>query len=224
VSAVRWTAKGNLVVTGGHLATVQQLQLVAPILAQTFSEAYSTAVTPITLPHTRANVKWSKILINGLPTGVSDSQGPYTPEECHTALTAENPSYAPLLIAQSPSWVKPPQSYTNGSSSSIVVAFEDPDGTKARTLLGAKYLYAFGTRASLQKWKQRPTTTKQPSSYEDDMEIVTAPSQLPSTFLFSGQAPAAATPGTRQSAVRQPMATQSATARNASAIGRKARK
>ena len=95
ISAVRWTAKGNLVVTGGHMATAQQLQLASPLLAQAFASAYSTAVTPITPPRTRANVKWSKILINGISTGVTDSRGPYSPDECHMALTSENPSYAP---------------------------------------------------------------------------------------------------------------------------------
>jgi hypothetical protein len=157
VSAVRWTAKGNLVVTGGHMTTAQQLQIASPLIAKAFTDAFSTAAAPITTPHTRANVKWSKILINGLPTGVTNSRGAYTPDECHTALVSENPSYTPLIIAQKPSWVKPPSTFTTGSSSSLVVAFEDLDGTKARTLLGAKHLYAFGTCATLRKWKQRPT-------------------------------------------------------------------
>jgi hypothetical protein len=199
ISAVRWTAKGNLVVTGGHTASEQQLQLATPIITKAFTDAYSNAETPFSAPLTRANVKWSKILINGLPTGVSNSRAAYSPDECHTALASENPSYSPLIIAQKPSWVKPPHSFTPGSSSSLVVAFEDPDGTKARMLLGAKHLYAFGTRATLRKWKQRPTPPTPPSpSTTNTTEIVVAPAQQPSPFTFSGPV-SAAKPATRRS-------------------------
>ncbi|KAF8483156.1 hypothetical protein F5888DRAFT_1776445 [Russula emetica] len=213
VTAARWTAKGNLVVTGGHLTTAQQLQLASPIITSAFKEAFSASVPPLTIFHTRANVKWSKILINGLPTGVTDSRGAYTPDECHAALASENPSYIPLIIAHKPSWVKPPSQYTAGSSSSLVMAFEDPDGTKARTLLGAKHLYAFGTRATLRKWKQRPTQPSPPSpppdnsDDDDDTEITVAPSQLPPTFTPSG-------PGASTLAAPKPMATRRSKAKN----------
>ncbi|KAF8484257.1 hypothetical protein F5888DRAFT_1812166 [Russula emetica] len=135
-----------LSVTPPQPNTSQQLQIASPLITKAFMDAYSTTVTPFTPPHTRANVKWSKILINGLPTGVTDSRGAFTPDKCHTALASENPSYSPLIIAQKPSWVKPPHSFTAGSSSSLVMAFKDPDGSKARALLGAKHLYAFSTR------------------------------------------------------------------------------
>src|SRR5882672_10675804 len=59
-----------------------------------------------TTPKTRANVKWSKILINGVPTGKSQSREPYNPDECHQALLENNPAYVSLTIMQKPSWVK----------------------------------------------------------------------------------------------------------------------
>lgn len=108
VSAVRWTAKGNLIITGGHMIMAHQLQLIFPIIAKALTEAYSSPVTPLTAPLTHANVKWSKVLINGLPTEVTDSRGAYTSNECHAALTAENPSYSPLIIAQNPHGLSPP--------------------------------------------------------------------------------------------------------------------
>jgi hypothetical protein len=213
ISAIRWTAKGNLVVTGGQLTTAQQLQLASPIIAKAFTDAYSTTVTPFASPHTQANVKWSKILINSLPTGVTDSRGTYTPDECHTALASENPSYAPLIIAQKPSWVKPSNLFTPGSSSSLVMAFKDLDETIARALLGAKHLYAFGTRATLRKWKQRPTQPIPPTPKSDGTEIIVSPSQLP-LFIFSGSVPAESRPVILPAAVLQPMATRSAKAKN----------
>jgi hypothetical protein len=162
VAASWWTANANLVITGGHLTTAQQLRDCTEILARALSEDQSM-LDDVPLPHppTRPNVKWSKVLINGIPTGVQfDRENAYSPEECHEALASENPYYASLLVTQKPSWVRPPTSYTTGSSSSLVVAFEDPDGCKAKALLADKYLYAFGARATAKRWKQRPSKSK----------------------------------------------------------------
>ena len=80
------------------------------------------------------------------------------------ALAAINPSYATLQITQKPSWVRPPSSYTHGSASSLSVAFEDPDGTKMKALLTERYLYAFGNRCSVKKWKYRLNKPKDNSN------------------------------------------------------------
>jgi hypothetical protein len=94
------------------------------------------------------------------------------------------------------------------------MAFEDPDGTIARALLGAKHLYAFGTRAMLRKWKQRPTQPIPPTPKSDDTEIVASPSSSTTSFIFSGSVPAVSRPVTRPVAALQPMATRSAKAKN----------
>ena len=91
ITAIRWTAKGNLVVTGGPNVMLHQLQLAAATIAQAFANSYTASVTPLP-PPTQANIKWSKLLINGIPTGTSDSCGVYLPKECHLALVATNPS------------------------------------------------------------------------------------------------------------------------------------
>jgi len=157
IFAVRWTAKGNLVVIGGHNVMLHQLQLVVSTIMQMFAKAYSAAVNP-TPPPTWANVRWSKMLINGLPTGVSNAQATFTPKECHQSLAANNPSYSILPITQKPSWVHPPSSYKANSSSSLVVAFKDPDGERLKSMLVACFLYALGTRATVKKWKQKAPT------------------------------------------------------------------
>ena len=77
----------------------------------------------------------------------------YSPNKCHTALAAINPSYSTLTIMQKPSWVHPPSSYKQDAVSSLSVAFEDPDGTKSKALLAECHLYLFGTRATVKKWK-----------------------------------------------------------------------
>jgi hypothetical protein len=116
----------------------------------------------------RPNVKWSKISINGVPTGVSNQCAAYDPAECHKALTSTNPSYTHLTVMQQPSWVCSPSSYSEHAVSSLSVAFEDPDGSKLKAMLVERYLYIFGTRATMKKWKHRPPihkgTTQNPAA------------------------------------------------------------
>jgi len=101
------------------------------------------------------------IIINGLPTGASDDRGPYSPAECHEALLATN--HATLTITQLPSWVRSPSSYTPGTTSSLSLSFEDPNGSKLKALLTERYLYDFGTRATVKKWKHHQHVLKDSS-------------------------------------------------------------
>ncbi|KAH9963468.1 hypothetical protein BJV74DRAFT_870909 [Russula compacta] len=59
----------------------------------------------VTQSQIRSNVRWSKILIHSIPTGVSEEQVAFSPEECHKALTKENPMYTTLTVTQPPSWI-----------------------------------------------------------------------------------------------------------------------
>ena len=194
LAAIRWTAKGNLVVTGGPTSTPHTLQLAAPHISNIISSTLSLPSNR-TLAQPRANVKWSKILINGVPTRASSGAGPNTgpasPDLCHSALAAINPSYASLTITQKPSWVRPPSSYTPSSISSLSVAFEDPDGSKLKQILAERYLYIFGHRALVKKWKYRQPKTKDNSKStavkhtqdgdtpdEEDIDITSTPATI----------------------------------------------
>ncbi|KAH8979526.1 hypothetical protein EDB86DRAFT_3088784 [Lactarius hatsudake] len=105
---------------------------------------------------TRENCKWACLLINGIPTGASLTRGPYTPSELHAALLADNPAYRKLRLTQPPSWVRAPSSYTPGSVSSVVMAFEDPSGDSLRSLMAERTLFAFGHSGELKRWKAKP--------------------------------------------------------------------
>ncbi|KAF8261100.1 hypothetical protein EI94DRAFT_1810805 [Lactarius quietus] len=138
ISATQWTARDNMILTGGPNTSAHHLQQAAPIISQHFGDAY-----PLSPPTIRPNVKWSKLLINNVPTGVTTEDGAKTPDECHAALVLDNPAYASLIITQKPSWVRDPNSYPEGAVSSLVVAFEDPDGSLACGILVKKVLYAY---------------------------------------------------------------------------------
>jgi hypothetical protein len=157
-SAARWTAKGNLVIWGGANTTAPQLTSAIPHFSEALQSSLSalsesSPASPLTLRH---NVKWSKLRLNSVPTGTSDTRGAFTPDEAHNALITENPSYATLSITQKPSWVRDPKTYKPGATSSLSVSFEDPDGTGAQTLLRLRTLYAFGHVITVKRWKQTP--------------------------------------------------------------------
>ena len=155
MSAARWTAKGNLVIWGGANTTAHQLTTALPH----FSEALQTSLSamaesaPQSPPSLRRNVAWSKIRLNAVPTGKTETTGAHTPDEAHVALISENPAYAALTITQKPSWVRDPSKYLPGALSSLSVSFEDPDGTSAQNLLRLRTLYAFGHVITVKRWK-----------------------------------------------------------------------
>ncbi|KAN0102394.1 hypothetical protein V8E52_011988 [Russula decolorans] len=165
LSAAKWTGKGNLVFTASPHTTSHQLQALTPDIESLVIE-YLSVFTPNPTITSRPNVKWAKLLINGVPTGVKQDRGAYTPNECHNALNSHNPIYANLRITQKPSWVRSPSSLTTGTSSSLSIAFEDPDGSQLKSLLSIRQLYLFGARAKVRRWKTASpqARTPQPSN------------------------------------------------------------
>jgi len=155
LSAAWWTTKNNLVVTAGPNTSAHQLTQASHLISNVLSTFLSHDSSPLPVT-TCENVKWSRLLINGIPTRVSSSYGPYSPSECQQALMADNPAFQTLCLMQPPSWVRAPSTYGPGSVSSLVVAFEDPSRDSLRSLLGGKTLFAFGHSGELQHWKQKP--------------------------------------------------------------------
>ena len=125
--------------------SIAQLKDATHVLTTTIQ---STLSEPTTSLASRANIKWSKLLINGVPTGVDKETLAHSSAECQRALALDNPSYRHLTIIQLPSWVRPPFSYTPSSYSSLVVAFEDPDRSIASSIITTKWLYLFGAQAT----------------------------------------------------------------------------
>ena len=155
ISAAKWTTRGNVTLTGGADNSLDQILAAKSIITKGILARFPSLSTQ-TPPPITANTKWSKILINNIPTGTSSTRGPWTTEECHNALCSENPIYAALNVTQKPSWVKPPNMYKADSTSSLVVAFEDPDGKLAQDIISARSLFAFGTCAPVRSWKEYP--------------------------------------------------------------------
>ena len=177
ISATRYTKKGNLVITAHHSTSQSQLNEAShDIITYIQRSLQGNNITPPN-PNfkARANVKWSKILINSVPVGTNTDRGPYTPEECHRSLCAHNPSYATLKVTQKPSWVRQPSTLKPESHSSLVVAFEDPDGSLRRQILTNQQLYILGVRAKVTRWKEKP---RQPQNNNPPEASQGAPSQV----------------------------------------------
>ncbi|KAH8997811.1 hypothetical protein EDB86DRAFT_3150762 [Lactarius hatsudake] len=158
LSAARWTAKNNLVVTAGPDTTAHHLTAASHLISDSLATFLSADNSPLPV-QTRENCKWARLMINGIPTGASLTRGPYTPSELHAALLADNPAYRKLRLTQPPSWVRAPSSYGPGSVSSVVIAFEDPSGDSLRSLMAEWTLFAFGHSGELKRWKAKPRNT-----------------------------------------------------------------
>ncbi|KAH7314021.1 hypothetical protein B0J17DRAFT_751197 [Rhizoctonia solani] len=75
------------------------------------------------------DMPWSKIMLLSVFARVRSEDPVYSNEVLYEALT-RNPAIANLKITQKPRWVRPPEEI-KGFKSSIVFAFEDPDGSIA---------------------------------------------------------------------------------------------
>ena len=137
----RGDAKGNLVIIGGPTMSIAQLKDATHVLTTAIQSTLKELMTSLT---SWANVKWSKLLINRVPTGIDKETPAHSSAECQRTLALDNLSYRHLTITQLPSWVCSPSSYLPGSYSSLVVAFEDPDGSIASGIVATKWLYLFG--------------------------------------------------------------------------------
>ncbi|KAH9165741.1 hypothetical protein EDB89DRAFT_2076524 [Lactarius sanguifluus] len=158
LSAARWTVKNNLVVTAGPDTTAHHLTSSSHLISDCLATYLSADQSPLPV-QARENCKWARLLINGIPTGVSLTRGPYTSSELTAALHADNPVCRGLRMTLPPSWVRAPTSYTPGSTSSVVLTFEDPSGDSLRSLLAERTLFAFGHSGELKRWKAKPRNT-----------------------------------------------------------------
>ncbi|KAH8989773.1 hypothetical protein EDB86DRAFT_2831454 [Lactarius hatsudake] len=162
LSAARWTKNNNLVIVAGPDTTSHHLQKASATLTEATALFISASPSQPIQISTKENVRWSRLLVNNVPTGVSPIRGAYSPTECQDALARDNPAYRTLRLTRLPSWVKPPGGYAAGSSSSLVLSFEDPTGDALRTLLAQKRLFAFGQACDLRVWKQKPRAHASP--------------------------------------------------------------
>ena len=150
--------KGNLVIIRGPATSIAQLKDATQVLTTAIQ---STLPEPTTSLTSYANVKWSKLLINRVPTGISNNTPAHSSVECQHMLALDNLSYRCLTITQLPSWVHSPSSYSSGSYSSLVVTFKDPDGLIASSIVSTKWLYLFSMQATVKRWKKKLCLWKQ---------------------------------------------------------------
>ncbi|KAH9005824.1 hypothetical protein EDB86DRAFT_3070863 [Lactarius hatsudake] len=143
LSAAQWMKNNNLVIVTGLDTTSHHLQKATPVLTKAVTHFITTNPSQPVPISSKENVCLSRLHINNIPTGVSPSCRAYSPSECQDTLAHDNPAYQTLHLTRLPSWVKHPNSYAAGSSSSLVLSFEDLTGNTLQTLLAQKRLYAF---------------------------------------------------------------------------------
>lgn len=185
ISSAKWTTKGNLILTGGHANTLRELLSARSKISETITSNFPRIHEHSTPLRIEANIRWSKVRINNVPTGVSSDRGPWTPDECHEALIADNSGYKRLNVTQRPSWVKHPSTYVENTTSSLVFAFEDHDGHLAREMTTSNCLYIFGMRTTVKPWVDRhtPILAPIPLAKSPKIESSASPSTPPTPKL-----------------------------------------
>ena len=174
VSAARWTPKGNLVVFAGPETMRAHLFAASHLL----TSAVSASLPDTSSVTSRLNVHWGKVLINGVPTGISkENPTAHSPASCLQEIIANNPSFRKLKVTQLPSWVRPPCLFQPHSMSSLVMAFEDPDGTLTPSLIRERQAFAFGAHTLLKKWKQRNPPSPINRHHSDSAKGASAPAR-----------------------------------------------
>ena len=150
VSAAKWTPKGNMVVFAGPRVSCDALFATSHLLTAAVSQALPDNLKI----SSRLNVKWGKVLINSVPTStIKEHPHAHSPPTCWQVLIDNNPSLCHLKVCQLPSWVRRPSLFKPGLQSFLVLAFEDPDGMIAPSLIQIHHVYAFGAQCQVKAWK-----------------------------------------------------------------------
>jgi len=153
VSTAKWTPKGNLVVFAGPGVSRNTLFATSYIL----TSAVSWALPDDPRIFSCLNVKWGKVMINSVPIGISEGcPTAHSPAACWQTLIDNNPSLHHLKVCQLPSWVCWPSLFQPRSQSSLVLAFEDLDGSLAPSLICAHTMYAFRSQCHVVRWHNPP--------------------------------------------------------------------
>ena len=152
VSAAKWTPKGNLVVFASPRVSCDALFATSHLL----TAAIFRALPDDPKISSCLNVKWGKV-INSVPTSVVEGHPHvHLPPTCWQVLIDNNPSLCHLKVCQLSSWVRCPSFFKPRLQSSLVLAFEDPDGMIMPSLIYAHHVYAFGAQCQVKAWKQPP--------------------------------------------------------------------
>lgn len=105
------------------------------------------------------DVAWSKVLIAGVPTGLSPmGYGEvYSEKQLREEILANNPFIAALNITQEPRWVVRPENLLrdNRYKSSVSFVFEDPEGSLATELVKQR-TYMFANVVHPRIWVDKP--------------------------------------------------------------------
>ena len=166
-------------ITAGPDTSAEQLSLASDTISSSLQPIFESITGSSGQPTACIAVKWAKVIVHGIPTGVTHSHAQaFIPAVCHAELAANNPIYRDLHITQLQSWVCIPSSYSPGSISSLAFAFEDPDGSLLQKVIASKHFYAFGMVVKIGRWKKLKPYVPQNNS---STPVPSTPLALPST-------------------------------------------
>jgi len=157
LTSLQWvnrTAKGNLVIISSPGTTSQQLSDALPYIKPVLEHGAGIPIEPF------SGTKWRCVCINGVPT---PQEGPaYMPGVIATQLKKHNSWSNNLRMPIQPYWIRPPSTIKMGQRSTIVLTFEDVDGTVQQGVLWQWKVFLFSWACTMRPWtEKKPTGDKQ---------------------------------------------------------------
>ncbi|KAG9080465.1 hypothetical protein FRC06_006546 [Ceratobasidium sp. 370] len=139
---VHQNRKGNLVASFPRGTTDADIARATPVIKNVL--AVNGAA-----PTLQRDTPWSKLLVSSIITRL-EPEAPTIAEAEVLSSFVQNPLIRNLKITLNPRWVRNPTSIT-GPRSSFTFAFEDQDGSLARSLVKSP-LFIFGNPVRVRKW------------------------------------------------------------------------
>lgn len=146
VVAVRWNEKGNCIVM------VQDDQRAADLMP--YVDSFAHLVCGTSAWTAVPDQAWTRVLVHGVDTGMSDSDMNDTPDnstELHEELVRSNPWLANVKLGCATRWLAKPETVATKHHSSIIISFCDEED--ANTLINRRRgLFAFGRFAKVNRY------------------------------------------------------------------------
>ncbi|CAE6457046.1 unnamed protein product [Rhizoctonia solani] len=146
VLEAKWNPKGNLVLifpSHTNPSTIQRIE-------QDIRNALGLKSGSVFI----RDVKWSKVFISGVPTGITELSDELVSKEEIREEIMKHSVMNGLTITQEPDWTIKPEDIKS-EMASIAFAFEDPDGTKLSRVLREKFSL-FGYHVRVRAWNNKP--------------------------------------------------------------------
>lgn len=149
VIGASWNQSGNCVLSFPANSS--------PVIIEQHARVLREAVAGDRPSVANRDVRWSKVVVHRVLTGLYSEGRVFPPDILLQDLTLNN-SINKIKITRSPDWIRKPDDISS-MHSSISFAFEDPSGSLVKSFV-RQPLFLFGERCVVKEWKDKPSISQ----------------------------------------------------------------